>query len=262
MKHPNIKAAILDMDGVLWKQNIEIGNLSELFNTMRQNGWNITMATNNASLSVEQYIQKLAKFGVHLSKEQIINSSITAMHYLNHNYPDGGPIFIIGEDGLHKTLSQAGFYHSNNDVIAVVVGMDKNLTFEKLSKATLLIRSGAEFIGTNSDRTFPTPEGLIPGVGAILGALEIASDKKAHVVGKPAPEMYQLALSRMKAIPAETLVIGDRLETDILGGQQIGCLTALVLSGVSSSDEASSWNPSPNWIAKDLSDLLRQLSDQ
>lgn len=259
-KHkPNISAMILDMDGVLWRQDDPIGDLPNIFHTINQNGWKITLATNNATLSVKQYLEKLSIFGVMLEKEQIVNSSQALVHYLSGIYPDGGRVFIIGEEGLAQTLAEKNFYHAEEDVLAVIIGLDRQLNWEKLSKATLLIRSGARFIGTNADRTFPTPEGLIPGVGAILGALEIASDRKAFVVGKPAPEMYEIAMNRMHTTSKETLVVGDRLETDILGGQQLGCMTALLLSGVTSLTTAQDWKPKPDWICQDLTQLIKCL---
>jgi len=105
--------------------------------------------------------------------------------------------------------------------------MDRQVTYNKLKQATLLIRSGLPFIGTNPDRTFPTPQGLVPGSGAILAALEAATDQTPLILGKPSPEMYQVAMERMSVRPENTLVIGDRLETDIVGAQRLGCLTAL-----------------------------------
>lgn len=257
----NIKALILDMDGVLWRQNSPIGDLPKIFNKIEKLNLRVMLATNNATFSVEQYLDKLSGFGVNLTSHQIVNSSQAALHYLSNLFPDGGPIYIIGEEGLVQTLARGNFYSAEKNVLAVIVGMDRQLTFEKMSKATLLIRSGAKFIGTNADRTFPVPEGLIPGVGAVLGALEIASGVKPTVVGKPAPEIYQIALNRLNFIPNQALVVGDRLETDILGAQQLGCKTALVLSGVSSSEDARSWKPAPDWITPDLDTLLDKLAE-
>jgi 4-nitrophenyl phosphatase len=137
--------------------------------------------------------------------------------------------------------------------------MDRTLTYEKLTRATLLIRSGAQFIGSNPDRTFPTPEGLAPGAGAILAALEAATDQQPLILGKPAPELYRIAMRRMNVGPENTLVVGDRLGTDVIGAQQLGCRTGLVLSGVTTLEAAREWDPAPDWIAKDLSDLLEKI---
>lgn len=254
-----IQAAILDMDGVLWRDDQAIGNLPEIFTWFERRGWKITLATNNATKSVRQYLEKLRRFGVSLEPSQIVNSAQAAAYYLRQRFPQGGSIYVIGEDALVQTLAQEGFSPSENDALAVVVGMDRELTYEKLKRGCLLIRAGALFIGTNPDRTFPTPEGLIPGAGALLAALEAATGVQPVIVGKPAPEMYRVALQRMGVFPENTLVIGDRLETDIAGAQAIGCRTALVLSGVTSAREAQAWTPPPDRIAPDLTSLLKGL---
>jgi len=251
-----IKALILDMDGVLWREDQPIGNLPHLFDQIFRKGLQVTLATNNATYSVEQYLEKLERFGVKLKTDQIVNSSLAAVYFLRGLFPDGGPIYVIGEEGLIETLQADGFYQSEGDVLAVIVGMDRKINYEKLSRATLLIRAGSLFIGTNADPTFPVPEGLIPGVGAILAALEVASGVHPHVVGKPQPEMYRVAMDRMNTKPKETLIVGDRLETDILGGQKLGCPTALVLSGVTSRGMLQSWKPKPDFVVDNLETLI------
>ena len=254
-----IKALVLDMDGVLWRDNQPIGNLPEIFNRIVNLGYRVVLATNNSTRSVEQYLQKLQGFGVSLESWQVINSSQATARYVKRAYPQGGPLYIIGEPALVQTLEADGFYQDNAGPLAVVVGMDHQITFDKLSQASAWIRSGRPFIATNPDRTFPTPEGLTIGTGAILAAVQAASDVDPLVIGKPSPEMYRAAMERAGAEPQETLVVGDRLETDIAGAQAIHCQTALVLSGVTTLEEANAWLPPPNFIAQDLEHLLQQL---
>lgn len=255
----DIQALILDMDGVLWREDQPIGDLPGIFSRMRSRGWKVTLATNNATLSVKQYQKKLQGFGVSLSAEQIVNSSQAVAQYLSRRYPSGGNVFVIGESGLIQTLSECNFHHGEENVLAVIVAMDRHLTYDKLRRGTLLVRSGAPLIGTNPDRTFPTPEGLAPGAGAILAAVEAATSVQPIIVGKPSPEMYKVAIRRMGTSPASTLVVGDRLETDIAGGQSLGCPTGLVLSGVTGLEAAQAWKPAPDWIAPDLTALLDRL---
>jgi 4-nitrophenyl phosphatase len=252
----SIKSLILDMDGVLWKGTQPIGDLQSIFDEISKRKLKVVMATNNATTSPVEYVDKLSAFGVRVSLDQIITSGIATGAYLQEKYPQGGSIYILGEEGLQKTLDQYGFTIAADKVIAVVVGMDRNLTYEKLSKASHLIREGAEFIATNSDRTFPTPQGLIPGAGAIVAAVEAATSQKPLVIGKPQVEMYRIALEYLGTTPEKTLVVGDRIETDIAGGQALGCRTALVLSGVTDETMATSWEPVPDFITKDLESLL------
>jgi 4-nitrophenyl phosphatase len=256
----NLRGLILDMDGVLWKDNESIGDLRSIFQKIKNLGLLTVLATNNATRTVEQYQEKVRSFGLELEPWQFVNSAHATVSYLQKTYPGGGPIFIIGSEALINTLNAAGYYYCEENVLAVVAGMDRVLTYEKLSRATLLIRSGIPFIGTNPDRTFPTPVGLVPGTGAILAALQAACDQEPIICGKPAPEMYRVAMQRMNTLPEETLVVGDRAETDIIGAQAIGCRCALVLSGVTSSEQAKTWTPSPDMIALDLNEVLDQIS--
>ena len=256
---PGLKALILDMDGVIWRGNQPLGDLPGIFAEFKRLGYRTVLATNNATLSDEQYLTKLQQFGVELEDWQIISSPDVAGNYLKRRYPDGGPVFSVGEVGMIDTLAKYGFYQDEKDVLAVVAGLDRQVTYDKLARATTLIRSGAMFIGTNADRTLPMPEGLMPGAGAILAAIEAATDVQPIVVGKPEPEIYLFALERLQTSPAETLIVGDRLDTDIIGAQKIGCHTALLLSGVANEADARSWQPAPDIIATDLTGLLEWL---
>ena len=256
---PNIRGLILDMDGVLWKDNEPIGDLKAIFHKINNMGLSTVLATNNATRTVEQYQEKVRGFGIELEPWQFVNSAHATVNYLSKTFPGGGPIFIIGSEALCNTLEEAGYYYSEENVLAVVAGMDRVLTYEKLRRATLLIRSGIPFIGTNPDKTFPTPFGLTPGTGAILAAIQAACDREPIICGKPAPEMYWVAMDRMATIPNETLVVGDRAETDIIGAQAIGCRSALVLSGVTLAEQARTWMPPPDLIAANLSEVLNHL---
>jgi 4-nitrophenyl phosphatase len=256
---PPIRALILDMDGVIWREDQPLGDLPVIFEQIRQRGYKVILATNNATLSISQYMDKLAGFGVTLKNWQIINSAQATAHYLKQKYPQGGPVFIVGENGLQEALTEAGFYQAGSEVLAVVTGLDRHISYDKLNRATKLIRSGAIFVGTNPDPTFPEKDGIAPGTGSILALLEAASEVKPIIIGKPAPEMYRVAMERMEVGVAETLVVGDRLKTDIAGAQELGCRTGLVLSGVTSEAESLEWTPSPDLIAKDLTELIKMI---
>jgi 4-nitrophenyl phosphatase len=254
-----IRALILDMDGVLWRENEPIGDLPEIFSEIKRQGWKVILATNNATKSIDQFLDKLQSFSIHLKTDQIINSALATAHYLREQHPNGGNVYVVGEPGLVETLESKGFSNAKENPVAVVAALDRGITYEKLSTATLLIRSGVPFIGTNPDRTFPTPEGQVPGAGSILAALESATDQTPYVIGKPNPLMYQFALERIGTKPEETLIVGDRLETDIAGAQNLGSPCALVLSGVTSEKAAWEWSTPPDLIASDLKNVIREL---
>jgi len=252
----NINGLIFDMDGVIWRGDQPLADLPYIFNTLHERGIQFILATNNTTLSIDNFLLKLQNFGVLLDKWQVINSSLATAVFLKKQFPEGGPVHIIGEEGLFETLREFEFYHQEQDVLAVIVGLDRKLTYEKLKQASFAIQSGAPFIGTNPDPSLPTPEGLIPGTGTMLAALEAASGIRPKCIGKPEPELYNLALKRLKCRPEETLVIGDRLETDIAGGQNIGCLTCAVLTGVASEEEARKWSPKIDFILNNVSEIL------
>ena len=255
-----IRALILDMDGVLWRGEKLLGDLPAIFAQIEQLKLSVVLASNNATRSPRQYLEKLRGFGIILDYHQIINAAQSTAHYLRQRHPQGGPVFIVGEEGLKLTLQEHGFYHSDQNVLAVIASLDRTINYQKLTKATLLIRAGAPFIGTNPDKSFPAPEGLLPGAGAILAAIEAATNTKPILMGKPQPAMYEVALHTLGTTPEETLMVGDRLETDIAGAQNLGCQSALVLSGVTDAEMAQAWHPAPEIIAADLSEVLKLLA--
>jgi 4-nitrophenyl phosphatase len=263
MNLSNIKALILDMDGVLWRDNTPIGDLPDIFDRIRERGLKVALATNNATKTVDEYLQRFSGFGVTLEPWQIITSASAAANALSKRFPDGGTVFIVGENGIQRALEERGFKVIADPTdktvpVAVISSFDRSVTYQKLSRATLHIRAGVPFYGTNPDKTFPTPEGLVPGAGAILASIEAATSVEAIIIGKPQPAMMYMALERLGTLPEETLVVGDRLETDIAAGQAAACKTALVLSGVSTQEQAEQWQPTPNFIAENLNTLLRE----
>lgn len=255
-----IKALILDMDGVLWKSDAPIGDLPSIFERIRERGLKFVFATNNGTKTPEEYQKKLADLGVDIDTNQAITSALGIAYLLGRKYPRGTKIFMIGGEGVRKALSEEGFevlpLERVSEAQVFVMGIDRGVNFEKIAEATLLVRNGIPFYTTNTDKTFPTPRGEIPGSGAWLSIITTATGVEPISAGKPFPYLMELALERLGAEKGETLVVGDRLETDIAAGQSVGCPTALVLSGVSTREEAEMWQPAPDIIAGSLSELV------
>jgi 4-nitrophenyl phosphatase len=256
----HIKALILDMDGVIWRADAPIGDLAEIFARIEARGLKYVFATNNGTKTPEQYVERLAGFGVNVKPSQVVTSALGVTYMLAQRYPKGTKVFMIGEDGIRVALEEKGFeVLSTNDAPeakVVVMGIDRSITFDKMREATLLVRSGIPFYATNPDKTFPTPRGEIPGAGAWLSVVTTATEVEPIIAGKPFPFMMELSLEILGTTKEETLVVGDRLETDIAAGQAVGCPTALVLSGVSTNEQANKWQPKINVIADDLSTLV------
>ena len=255
---PGLKAIVLDMDGVLWRDKQPIGNLASIFKRIADLGLKVVLATNNGTKNVTEYQEKLDGFGVTLKEWQIINSAMACGSYLQEHFPQGGKLYVVGSPSLKDTLRNYGFeiVEEGVPVLAVVAGLDRQINYTKLRNATLQIYKGAVFIGTNPDRTFPTPEGLVPGAGSILAAIEAATYTPPIIVGKPSPLLYNLALERLGVNPQQIIAIGDRYDTDIAGGIRAGIKTALLLSGVEDASRSSEWIPAPDIIAQDLTELL------
>jgi 4-nitrophenyl phosphatase len=254
-----IKSLIFDMDGVLWRDQTPIGNLGEIFQLLQFHNIKYAFATNNSTKSPSEYQDKLSRFGITAKEEQIITSATTLVEMLKEKFPDGGPVHILGENGLREALQKNGFHHSDRDVLAVVGGLDRQINYEKLKIATLLLQQEVDFYYTNADTTFPTPDGIIPGAGSILRALEVGSGRNAILAGKPKPFMFEIAMKIINASRESTLVIGDRLDTDILGGLEAKCITALVLTGISTSEDLINSIYKPNFVFENLSDLIDNL---
>jgi 4-nitrophenyl phosphatase len=254
-----IRALLLDMDGVLWRGDQPIGDLPVIMASIAEKGLAVAYVTNNATRTADQYVAKLASMDVEAVPGQIYTSARASVRYLAGRHPDGGPIFMVGEVGLQQALEAAGFTLSDEDPLAVVVGLDSQVTYAKLRAATLLVRAGAPLIGTNPDRTLPTPDGLVPGAGALIAAIEAATDTRATVIGKPQGAMLQDAMDDLGVRPDETLMVGDRVETDTAAGQAVGSRTALLLSGVTSEAAARAWQPAPDFIEADLATLIGKL---
>lgn len=247
------------MDGVLWRDTKPLGDLVKIFDRIRDLDYKFILATNNATKTVEEILRKFVKFGIELKAENIINSAQATGIYLQENFGEGTVVFVIGQPSLAETLQSYGMVICNDKedrCEVVVASLDYHLTYEKLKTASLLIQAGCEFIGTNADKTLPTPNGFIPGSGTIVGALEIASGKHAKIIGKPEPLLYQMALKRLGLAPEDVIAVGDRLETDIAGAQAAGIHTALVLTGASTFEQAKNYHQPPEIIAKNLTELI------
>jgi 4-nitrophenyl phosphatase len=259
------------MDGVLWEGDRPLPGLNDFFAALRSRRIPFVLATNNASRTPEQYLTKLAGFGITITRDEVFSSAQATALYLRDQLAQNGwapnghkpRVFAIGDDGVRQALTEAGFdlcglYEL--DAEYVVCGMDKGLSWDKLATASLNLRNGARFVGTNPDRSLPTERGLTHGNGAILAALQTATDVAPVVIGKPEPIMYQQAIQRLGVDPADTLAIGDRLDTDILGAIRAGLPSLLVLTGITTAAEVAASDYQPTWVLPSIVELTALLN--
>ncbi len=254
----SLRYLITDMDGVLWRGQEPMPGLVEFFRFLRSQNIRFVCATNNASTPAAKLADRLHGWGADVTSDEIVTSSTATADYLAATLPHGSRLYVIGMEGLRAALLERGFELADRDVAAVVVGIDWNVTYNQFKQAALLIRAGAKFIGTNGDRTFPTPEGIVPGNGALLALIETGTDVKPIIIGKPEPVLYEMSLQRMQAVPDQTLVVGDRLETDILGAVRLDLKSALVLSGVTKREDLVKSDYQPDWVFDDIADLMKK----
>jgi 4-nitrophenyl phosphatase len=259
-KLSKITHLIIDMDGVLYRGDQPMPRLGEFFAFMRERPIKFILATNNSTRTPQEYADKLAPMGVTVSADEVLVSGQATARFLAREYPRGTRVHVFGMPALKQAMTDEGFILADEDVQLVVASMDRSVTYEKLKRATLLIRGGARFIATNLDPTNPSEEGLIPGTGTMIAALETASGVKPQAIGKPEPTMYQLAMEQMGASPETTAAIGDRVDTDILGGKRAGLTTICVLSG--SSDRAEAEAIGTDIIFDDIAHLLENWKQQ
>jgi 4-nitrophenyl phosphatase len=249
------------MDGVIWKADAPIGDLPSIFKRIRERGLKFVFATNNGTKTPQEYQKKLADLGVEIDSAQMVTSAMGVAFMLSRKFPKGTKIFMIGEEGIRAALEEMGFdilsLENAQQAQVFVMGIDRSVNFQKITEATLLVRAGIPFYATNTDKTFPTPRGEIPGAGAWISVITTATGVEPTVAGKPFPYLMELSLEKLGTSKEETLVVGDRLETDIAAGQGVGCPTALVLSGVSKRSEAEAWTPAIDMIANDLATLVK-----
>lgn len=252
---------LMDMDGVIYLNREPIPEAADFVSAARGMGKGIVFLTNNSKYTRREYREKLAAMGISAREEDILTSAGATSQYLLENHDlEGRSAYLIGGRGLHEEMERTGLRllagEEGKAADYVIVGWDTELTYEKLRIACLALHRGAVFIGTNADATFPSPEGLWPGAGAIIAALEKAAGREALVVGKPNIFMMQAALHLSGGRADRTLMIGDRLETDILGGWRAGLDTCLVLTGVSRREDLEGFQPRPDLVVESLLELL------
>lgn len=250
----DIVSLLIDMDGVLYRGDRPMPRLQEFMSFLRQRSISFLMVTNNSTLTPQRYADKLARMGVEIAAAEVLTSGQVAARFLTRDYPAGTRVHVFGEDSLRQAMEEEGFVVADEKVAAVVASMDRAVTYEKLERATRLIRSGARFVATNLDPTNPGEHGLRPGTGSLIAALATASETKPVSVGKPEPAMFELALEAMGARAETTAMLGDRVDTDLVGGRRARCRTIGVLSGSSSQAEMEAFGP--DFIFEDIASLL------
>ncbi len=235
---------IFDLDGVIWRGESPIKGAAASVERLRQMGKRPLFATNNSSRAPEYFAQRLQAMNINAAPEDVVTSATATAFYVRSHWPRAR-VFVVGEEGVQTLLREAGAQvvtiedaHETQSVDLVVAGIDRSFTYEKLRLAQKFILSGAKFIATNRDATFPVEGGVVPGAGSIVAAIECASGVVPLSMGKPEPAMLLGILERFGLRPDEAAIVGDRLDTDIACGARAGIGTVCVGTGVTSLEVA------------------------
>jgi 4-nitrophenyl phosphatase len=252
---------VCDLDGVVYRGDYAIPGAVDAINELRGRGVRVVFCTNNSRPTVAQYRRKLAALGIDIDDGDIVTSAVVTGEVLRRRNLQGAGAIVVGGDGVVESLRAAGVRVLDGDSAApaqlVVVGYDPDFTYAAMRRATLAVRAGARLVATNDDASFPAPDGLWPGAGAILASIEVASDARAEVMGKPHPPMMDAVARRLPGC-RDIAIVGDRPQTDLRGGVARGWTTVLVTSGVVSPEDAPKVDPRPDLIVDSLADLVNQ----
>ncbi len=248
------KSFICDMDGVIYHGNKLLPGVVEFVNWLKKEEKKFLFLTNSSERSPRELQEKLARLGLEVDQKHFYTSALATAAFIAKQAP-GCSAYIIGETGLSNALYDAGITMNDVNPDYVIVGESRTYTYENILRAVKFIQQGAKLIGTNPDQTGPTEQGIVPATGALISPIEKATGQHAYFLGKPNPLMMRTALKKTKCRREDTVIIGDRMDTDILAGLESEITTVLVLSGVTAREEVNSFAYRPDYILNGVGDI-------
>ena len=247
-----------DLDGVVYRGTEPIPGSVQAIADLRSRGVRVVFATNNAMRTVGQFLERLQRMGIEADADDLVSSAVVTVEELAQRGLAETEVLVVGGDGIHEALEGGGATilppHRGGDAEVVVVASTPDFTFDQMKAAATAVRRGATFIATNADPTFPTEEGLWPGAGAILAGIEVASGRRAEVMGKPNRPMMDAIARRFEGLNG-IAAVGDQPRTDLEGARARGWTTILVLTGVTNEAAAGALEPAPDLVLGSLAEL-------
>lgn len=262
------KLFLLDMDGTIYLDDSLFDGTIEFLQHINDIGGRYLFLTNNSSKGVDAYVEKLNKLGIKAEARDFLTSVDATAAFLKERYgADYGSrkIYILGTESFRKQMIDEGFKvttDADEDVETLLIGFDRELTFKKLEDASILLTRDIEYFATNPDWVCPTEFGSVPDCGSMCQMLEHATGRLPHFIGKPQPEMALMAMAKTGYKAEETILVGDRLYTDIACGVNAGIDTCFVLSGEGTLEDIEKFNINPTYILKDINELLRRTKNE
>lgn len=246
---------ICDMDGVIYHGNNILPGVKEFVDWLKNNGKRFLFLTNSSERSPKELCQKLARMGLEVGEEHFYTSALATADFIRSQNKEA-TAFVIGEAGLTNALYEAGIVMNDVDPDYVIVGETKNYNYASIEKAVRLVFGGAKLIGTNPDMTGPSENGIVPACRALLSPIELTTGKIAYYLGKPNPLMMKTGIKMLGVNTEDAVIVGDRMDTDIISGIESGIETALVLSGVTNEHVMRKFAYRPTYIFKGVGDIL------
>ena len=249
-----VKNYVIDMDGVLVKGKKIIPGADQFIENLKKAKREFLVLTNNSLYTPRDLSHRLNLLGLDIPPERIFTSALATASFLHSQRPEG-TAFVIGESGLTEAIHDVGYVITDINPDYVVLGETDSYNYEAITKAVRLIEAGAQFIATNPDPAGPTEAGTVPGCGAMAALIEKATGKPPFFVGKPNPLMMRTALNYIDVHSEDTVMVGDRMDTDIVAGVESGMRTVLVLSGVTARADVEKFPYRPTWILKSVAEI-------
>jgi 4-nitrophenyl phosphatase len=257
----SVRGFLIDMDGVVYTGSEVVPGAPSFFRLAVERAIPFLLITNNSSRRADQFAERLAGRGISVSPDRILTSAQATAEFLASTAPHGSRAYVIGEEGLRSSLEAHGFRLVDDErADYVVVGLDRGFNYQKLTTAIRAVMNGARFVGPNPDTSLPLEDGISPGAGALQAAITAATGVQPLIVGKPEPTMLSIALRLLDCAPHEAAMVGDRLDTDIVGGQRAGLATILVLSGIATREQVAESVVKPDYVLADLGELAERLA--
>lgn len=245
------KGYLIDLDGTMYRGEERIEAASDFVKRLREKEIPYLFVTNNSSRTPAQVAEKLRRFDIPCEADLVFTTSQATANYI-YERKSNASVFVIGEEGIQTALKEKGFSFANEDADYVVMGIDREITYEKLTIAALAVRNGAVFISTNGDIALPTERGLLPGNGSLTSVITVTTQTKPIFIGKPESIIMEQALKVLGIAKEDTLMVGDYYDTDILAGMNAGMDTLLVHTGVTTKELLKGYDRQPTYVVDSL----------
>ncbi|RID85331.1 TIGR01457 family HAD-type hydrolase [Peribacillus asahii] len=247
------KGYLIDLDGTMYRGSEQIAEAAGFINELRQRNIPYLFVTNNSSRTPAQVAEKLRNFGIETDNKQVFTTSMATANFIAERKVDA-TVYVIGEEGIRNALQEKGLELVEENADFLVMGIDRAINYEKLTKACLAVRNGAAFISTNGDIAIPTERGLQPGNGAITSVVAVSTQVKPIFIGKPESIIIEQALQVLGVSKEEVIMVGDNYDTDIMAGINAGMDTLLVHTGVTKKEHLLQYEKQPTFVVDTLAD--------